>query len=320
MKWFNTLYAKLAIGLVLTLLVVGLLDTLSVTLLTKELRETANQKLNQHLAQNLVNDKRIVRDGNIDIAALKSTFMQYMSINPDIEIYFLDLNGKILSYSAEPGKVKRSNVNVGPIKQFLAGTDVYPLQGDDPRSHQRQKSFSVTVIPSVQKPEGYLYVVLQGEAFTNAQQAQSAYHLLSLAIPGLIASLVLGLLIGLYIFRRLTLRLRALQEKVSDFAESDFKQQNLFTAEQSKAGDEIWALENRFHQMSQHISEQWGALLQQDKLRREMIASISHDLRTPLAAAQGYLETIAIKGDKLSSDHRKQYLDIAIKQTNRLQA
>ncbi len=319
MRWTKTLYGKLAIGLVLTLLIVGLLDTLSVTLLSQKLRETANQKLNRNLAQNLIDDKRIVRNGQIDIDALKHTFMEYMSINPDIEIYYLDLKGSILSYSAEPGKVKRNSVGLEPIKQFLSGSDLFPLLGDDPRSHQRQKAFSVTPIPNAQKAEGYLYVVLQGEDFTEAQQAQSAYQLLSLAAPGLIASLVLGLLIGLFIFNRLTLRLRALQEKVTTFAESDFRQANLFDYSEKDNGDEISELENRFHQMSQHISEQWAALVQQDRLRREMIASISHDLRTPLAAAQGYLETIALKGDRLSSTQRKQYFDIALRQTNRLQ-
>ncbi len=319
MKWFNSLYTKLAIGLILTLLVVGIVHILSVTILTQQLRETANQKLNRDLALNLVNDKRIVKDGKIDINAMKSTFMQYMSINPGIEIYYLDPQGKILSFSAEKGKVKRDGVSLAPIQKFLSGEELFPLLGDDPRSHSDQKAFSVTPIPSAQSPEGYLYIVLQGEEYTKYQHTQSTLQFLSFAWPGMVTSLVLGMLIGLFIFKRLTLRLRSLQKKVTASTESDYRIENLFEINQKQGGDEITLLENRFHQMSEHISSQWSALIQQDKLRREMIASISHDLRTPLASAQGYLETIALKSDQLSTADRKQYLDIALKQTNRLQ-
>lgn len=307
-------------GLVLVLLCVGLLYTVSVTLLSRQLQQTAAQELNRNLAKNLVDDKRIVHDGQIDIDAMKHTFMEYMSINPSIEIYYLDHRGKILSYSAEPGKVKRNSVSLQPIQQFLTAKGMSPLLGDDPRSHDRQKAFSVTPLPNTNAPTGYLYVVLQGEEFAKAQQAQSQQYILSLATLGLVGSLLLGFLIGLYIFRRLTLRLRALQEKVTTFKESDYQQPQEFSESiEKKDGDEITELENHFNQMSQHIVEQWAALKQQDQLRREMIASISHDLRTPLASAQGYLETIVLKTDTLSDSDKEQYLNIAIKQTKRLQ-
>ncbi|HIP68057.1 MAG TPA: HAMP domain-containing histidine kinase [Chromatiales bacterium] len=320
MRWTKTIHAKMAMGLVLILLCVGLLYSVSVTLLTRQLQQTAAQELNRNLAKNLVDDKRIVHDGEIDVDAMKHTFMEYMSINPSIEIYYLDHAGKILSYSAEPGKVKRNSVSLLPIQQFLSTKGASPLLGDDPRSHDRQKTFSVTPLPSADSPTGYLYVVLQGEEFSKARQAQSQQYILSLASLGLVGSLLLGFFIGLYIFRRLTLRIKALQEKVTSFAESDYQQPHEYSENADKKdGDEITELENCFNKMSQHITQQWAALKQQDQLRREMIASISHDLRTPLASAQGYLETIMLKGNTLSEDDKKQYLNISIKQTRRLQ-
>jgi len=44
---------------------------------------------------------------------------------------------------------------------------------------------------------------------------------------------------------------------------------------------------------------------------------VSHDLRTPLAALQGYLETLSIKKD-LNDDDARSYLGIAQKHTDRL--
>jgi signal transduction histidine kinase len=53
-------------------------------------------------------------------------------------------------------------------------------------------------------------------------------------------------------------------------------------------------------------------------LRRELIASVSHDLRSPLASIRGYLETLLDKGDALPPDKRHAYLEIATRQSERL--
>ena len=48
-----------------------------------------------------------------------------------------------------------------------------------------------------------------------------------------------------------------------------------------------------------------------DRLRRELVTNVSHDLRTPLASMQGYIETLIIKDNALDAGTRKQYLEIA---------
>ncbi|MDH3269289.1 MAG: HAMP domain-containing histidine kinase, partial [Ignavibacteria bacterium] len=55
-----------------------------------------------------------------------------------------------------------------------------------------------------------------------------------------------------------------------------------------------------------------------DNLRRELVANVSHDLRTPLATIQGYIETILIKSDSLSEDERKKYVQTIFNSTERL--
>jgi signal transduction histidine kinase len=55
-----------------------------------------------------------------------------------------------------------------------------------------------------------------------------------------------------------------------------------------------------------------------DNLRRELVANVSHDLRTPLATIQGYIETILIKADSLSEEERKNYMETIFSSTERL--
>ena len=46
----------------------------------------------------------------------------------------------------------------------------------------------------------------------------------------------------------------------------------------------------------------------QDTLRRELIANISHDLKTPLATLQCYIETLLIKQEELEKDEKNNIL------------
>jgi predicted ATPase/signal transduction histidine kinase len=53
-------------------------------------------------------------------------------------------------------------------------------------------------------------------------------------------------------------------------------------------------------------------------LRSELIANVSHDLRTPLAALRGYLEMLTLKGDELRRSTQRSYVEIALRQSEHL--
>ncbi|MCB1770172.1 MAG: sensor histidine kinase, partial [Candidatus Competibacteraceae bacterium] len=97
----KTLYGKLALALTMLLVAIGLSYGLISHSLTQRYLQEAQQGFNRDLARNLVADQGLVAGGQLDLKALKTTFMRYMTINPSIEIYLLDGNGTILAYSAE---------------------------------------------------------------------------------------------------------------------------------------------------------------------------------------------------------------------------
>ncbi len=314
----RSLYAKLALALVLLLLTVGLLYALLSSSITRQYQQQVNQQFNRNLARNLVMDRNLVEQGRINQAALKETFHQYMVINPSIEIYLLNLEGQILAYLADPGKVKRKSVDLRPILNFLADKGGYPLLGDDPRSHDRRKAFSVTLVPTAQQPEGYLYVVLRGEKFDSAEQMIQESHFLRLSSWAVAGSLLIGLLVGLVLFFFLTRRLRRLAATIETFQADNFSSHQPCGSGKGESGDEVDRLADSFDQMAEQIVSQLDRLKQQDSLRRELVAQVSHDLRTPLTALRGYLESLKLKGQELSSEERTDYLAIALRQSERL--
>jgi len=71
-----------------------------------------------------------------------------------------------------------------------------------------------------------------------------------------------------------------------------------------------------------NINEQLTNSLEQitalDTFRKEMIANLSHDLRTPMASILGYLETILLKKKQLSKEEQEKFLNVALSEANRL--
>jgi len=312
---YASLYVRLAGILVLIILTMGLVYGFITYSVTYEYLQESTQKFNRELAKKLVGERAIVVDGRVNHQALKQTFHDYMTVNPNIEIYLLDLEGKILSYSADPGKVKRQSVSLKPIQAFFQGN---LLLGDDPRSFTVKKAFSVTYVPSEAESEGYLYVVLRGEEYDQVNQALQDNYVIKYSIFSLLISLAIGLLLGLLLFYTITRRVRNLSIAMRDFTENGFSASPDPELVDKQYKDEIGSLAHSFDVMAEHTIAQLSKLEEQDKLRRELVANVSHDLRTPLASMLGYLEILTLKGAALDNESREKYLKIVSQHGQRL--
>lgn len=279
--------------------------------------DEANQKLNRDLARYLVEANKLAKGDEVNRRALSKLFANLMSVNPNIEIYLLDDDGTILTYSAAEERVKRSSVELRPVKEFLTGGSMFPLLGDDPRDLSRLKVFSAAPIPLQGKPEAYLYVVLGGEEYQSIADMLAESRLLRTRLFAVILAAVL-LIAWFMLFWSITRRLRQLNWRVQQFRRATLQAPTPDRPTKPVPGDEIDQLDVTFGQMAQRIAEQVEDLKQIDQRRRELIANVSHDLRTPLTAVHGYLETLLIKGAELSPLQQREYLETAARSSLRL--
>ncbi len=309
----KTLYSKLALVLIGVIAVLGL-GYLFLTVQTVRMhQQEVRQQLNRTLAENLAAKKPLFTDGKIDEAAIHDLFEFYMVVNPAIENYIIDPSGTILSYSAPPWKVQRIAVSMKPIHQLLEGTKALPILGDDPRDPEGQKVFSAASIVVDGKQEGYLYVVLGGEQYESIASLLQGSYMFRLSTWVIIASLVVGSGAGLILFNLITRRLTKLSTAMKHFDAEDSMHTAAFAEIDTTCKDEIGQLGASFQTMAERIAKQMRELEQTDTLRRELVANVSHDLRTPIASLQGYIETLLLKRDQLSDSEQRQYLEIAMK-------
>lgn len=144
-------------------------------------------------------------------------------------------------------------------------------------------------------------------------------YILRMSAWAIAASLLVALASGLVLFALLTARLRRLNAAIDAFKKGTaLSEISLPAMKQSNSGDEIQQLSFTFKEMARRIEFQMEKIKKSDTLRRELVANVSHDLRTPLATLQGYIETLLLKNDQLTDSERKNYLEIAIKHCDRL--
>jgi signal transduction histidine kinase len=315
----RSLYGKMAAVLLGLLIFLGAIFLLVSVYSTRQYEAEVVQRVNLGLAANLVGQDVLLVNGEVNEAALENVFRTLTVINPNIEVYLLDMEGRVVQHSPAPDPLRREQISVEPIEEFLAEGAKLPIVGDDPRSASAVKVFSVSPIMVEDRYEGYLYVVLESQQYESAVSVFRRSHLLRISLTVVAGALAVALLVGLLLFNLLTRRLRRLTDSVEAFRDSDFSDEAVIrTGLTDGDDDEIGRLAKTFERMAERIILQVRKLRQTDELRRELVANVSHDLRTPLSSLKGYIETLELKDDQLTREERMRYLSIARRQSDKL--
>jgi signal transduction histidine kinase len=135
--------------------------------------------------------------------------------------------------------------------------------------------------------------------------------LLALVAAGV---LVVGaVLTSVLIFGPARRRLREVETAARRFGAGD-----LSARAPERGGDEIAAVASAFNAMARDLSARADALAASDRVRRQLLADVSHELTTPVTAMRGYLETLAMPELTLDEATRARYLRIIGDETGRL--
>ncbi len=274
-----------------------------------------NQKLNRDLALNTVQEiKPQFHHGSVNQEAVSDIMHSMMVINPSVEVYLLDPRGKILQYVAPKKVVKLEEVDLHPVKEFLAQKSHQLIYGDDPRNPGEKKIFSAAEVIEDGELTGYVYIVLASQEYISAAQMVLGSYILGLSIRTTILILFLSAVVGLLAIWIITKRLNQLSSGIRKFQHGD-----LSTRIPTKNNDELDSIALVFNDMATTIQNNIEELKGIDSLRRELIGNVSHDLRTPIASIQGYAETLLLKDNDLKAEERKDYLQIIYKSCDKLQ-
>lgn len=152
---------------------------------------------------------------------------------------------------------------------------------------------------------GFFQVELAREAWVSGVQERTWF-----VIGTFIAIfVVLYLLVIVMVNRKLNVRLLGLKDEMTAFANGEE------IIETKVNNDEIGELKQHFDAMRQQINEAKAVIEKEQQVKEYMIATISHDLKTPLTSIRAYAESLDVN-ESLTSEEQREYRKVIVEKAN----
>ncbi len=308
----NTLIKKLVLSFVAILILAGLGYTIATIYLSNNYFYETTQRLHSNLAKDLIEEKFVDQSpidsaGTVNKALFGDIMHDMMAVNRAIEVYLLDTKG-FVQYSVvldhDAPQTNQKKVSLKPINEFIALSGKGYILGDDPKNTENKQVFSAAKFNKGGN-EGYIYIILAGEEYLNTRELLFGSYVLKLGFGTLLVTLLFAAILGALSVWYLTKNLRELVYAAKRFQQGDLRYR-IQNAEKS----DLAGVTTTYNSMAETILNDMEQIKSLEALRRELIANISHDLRTPLAIIQGYIETLQMKDAELTQEERSDYLKI----------
>ena len=233
---------------------------------------------------------------------------------PDTQLYLLDPAGTVLSSTGDARLPPGFAVALGPVKQSINQRAAPYVMGDDPERMDANAVIAAlpltrSTIRAADPVAGYLYLVAHGNA-------EPATHWQALRAS--VGRPALGLILAIFGFTTLlaglvvasvTRPLRQLTEAAATLSRKGLQESvaQAVPLLPPPTRDEFGQLTRAFSEMLGTLRSQWDTMRRLDHFRREAVSNLSHDLRSPLTAAAGCLETLQTRwaGDPARAEEHR---------------
>ena len=280
----------------------------------EQFHEEFNQTVNRDLARRYVESNFLLSGQQLTAATLHAGIRKLAAANPEIDIYLLDAAGRIVASSVPDEDIQVDTVALPPVRAFLLDRPA-PIFGDNPRAAGSKAVFSAATFLVEDCPGDYLYLVMgRTEELPGAAQLRADFALREGGGFVLLA-FALSVALSLFVVRLLTRRLGLLEATMSRFRTE--AEAHASRANTARDGDEIDRLTTLFRELAEKIEAQMAELKSVDAARREMLANLSHDLRTPITTQMAHLESLQM-ASTLTEQERHEFVDVAMKQSKRI--
>jgi len=311
---FRSFYARLSLLFLLLIAILGGASLFIAFNASRHLFDEVEQLLNREYAASIAGELEPFTGETFSQEDIGDAIHYMMVLNPMVEIYLIDGTGHIISYFAGgKDRVIRREIDLAPLIRFQESRGYGTILGDDPRTERSRKPFSAAPLRINGEP-GWVYVILRGQSYDHSLAlVRSDYYTRSGLVTFLLA-LLITLGAGFFLFFVLTRRLRTLSQGVQAFKGGRFDHRI-----EIRGRDELARLGTAFNEMAASIEQGIEQLHEADRQKSDLIANISHDLRSPLTSIRGHLETLLLKENRLSDGEREEYLSLTLRNVSGFQ-
>lgn len=266
----------------------------------------------RHTALEIVEE---IQSPQADIQNMSAFFDSLAQFYPGMELFLVDRGGAIREHgSYVPSELINDQVSIDIIDSFLkADTSDYPILIPIPTATDLDFVFSAAPLGSADDPEAYVLVTMvEGGEDIQLSWWDEYGDILTRTI---LFSLIIAAAAGVLFWYFLTRRVHNVAEAVQNYRAGDSR----FVLD-DHASDEIGHVATHVGDMMERIDVMFNELGRKEKMRTELLASVSHELQTPLTVMQGNIETLVEHREKMSEDDLRTKLETVYSQVRHMSA
>ncbi len=263
--------------------------------------QATTQRLNKDVASHIAKFTSPFRPGGLNRQIADSVFYDAMILSPSVEVYFLDTTGRVMYFHAPDSTIKIWHIPLEPIQHYIAAKGLDYIKSPDPKAPGMEKIFSAAEVISDGQRLGYIYVILGGNDYQTVSRLLFGDHIITLALQAFGVVFILSLVISLLYLGRIKRNLSKVMSVLQAYRKGDYKAR--FKA---STYNEFAPAAESFNQMADLLTYHIHRLETSDLERKDFLANISHDLRTPLTVIRGYVETLQQEAENSRPDPQRQ--------------
>ncbi len=274
------LFRRIYLVVFLLIALLGVVFTGITYLVTTKFYEASTQLLNKDVAAHIARFTSPYGREGFDRRKADFVFGDAMVISPSAEVYFLDTAGRVIYFHGDSAEIKRWQVSVEDIRSYIRSGGQRYIRGPDPRDPEHHKIFSAASV------EG------EGAAGTGVGTG-----------GGKVPLGFIYVVLGNSQYRSVT------QMLYNSRITPVFLGAILFILSFSVLVTLLYIRRIRRRFL---LLDKMERVTASEKERRDFMVNISHDLRTPLAIARGFAETLALKEGQIPPEEERGYADLVV--------
>ena len=306
LRWYRSIYWRVALGLIAFLALMLIAEGALFLWTTDRIAGSMPARSPRRLAVLVASDVSAALTADPELDLQQYVRDQYSRVLQTFLVIMAD--GRVVAnHDDVPADLMREVETEVALRQF--GLGPRPGADDDDRfGPLREGEFAQVIVDGI--PVGRIAVLAGGPPFSRVLRELGP-------TMGVAAGIALGLgtmVIAVLVFGPVRRRLKQVQEATERLGGGD-----LSARAPERGGDEVAAVARSFNRMADELTSRTRALEQADKIRRQLLADVSHELMTPLTAMRGYIETLGMSELTIDPPTRERYLQIVTEETHRLE-
>ncbi|MCB2305118.1 cell wall metabolism sensor histidine kinase WalK [Clostridium estertheticum] len=307
----RSITTKLTIGFVIIIIISTLcIGIIGINIFRNNIFAMKEKNITLH-AQKLESRLEPYIENGVDSKEYKDILKGVSSFD-NTKVWMINLKGEIRTIYEKEDNVLKKNKDIQEVYAEIItsalGGKLKSMQGYNAYYDENMMSVAVPIAKGDKSIIGVIIVHSSTIDLSNSMNEFFIY-----LIAAVIGEVIIAGLLGFYFSKNITKPIKIINEAAMQMTEGNFKlKTNIYQK------DEIGELSTSFDILSSRLEYNIGQQEKLEQMRKDFVANVSHEFRTPLTIIRGNLEGL-YEGVIPMEEHHDNYVTL-IKETKRLEA